>query len=32
VRRGEDQSLVLSVELLHRSVAIRVLGYEVELV
>jgi transcriptional antiterminator NusG len=32
VRRGEDQSLVLSVELLHRSVAIRVLGYGVELV
>lgn len=32
VRQGADQSLVLSVELLHRSVAIRVEGYDVELV
>jgi transcription antitermination factor NusG len=32
VRHGVDQSLILSVELLHRSVAIRVLGYDVELV
>jgi transcription termination/antitermination protein NusG len=32
VRRGGDESLVLSVELLHRSVAIRVEGYDVELV
>jgi len=32
VRRGADQSLVLSVELLQRSVAIRVEGYDIELV
>jgi len=32
VRRGGDESLVLSVELLHRSVAIRVEGYDVEVV
>ena len=32
VRRGREQSLVLSVELLHRSVAIRVEGYDIELV
>jgi transcriptional antiterminator NusG len=32
VRHGVDQSLVLSVELLHRSVAIRVHGYNIELV
>jgi transcription antitermination factor NusG len=32
VRQGADQSLILSVELLHRSMAIRVEGYEVELV
>jgi transcription antitermination factor NusG len=32
VRKGGDQSLVLSVELLHRSVAIRVKGYDIELV
>jgi len=32
VSHGGDQSLVLSVELLHRSVAIRVEGYDVELV
>jgi transcription antitermination factor NusG len=32
VRQGGDQSLVLSVELLHRSVAIRVEGYDIELV
>lgn len=32
VRQGGDQSLVLSVELLQRSVAIRVEGYDVELV
>lgn len=31
VRQGGDQSLVLSVELLQRSVAIRVEGYDVEL-
>jgi transcription antitermination factor NusG len=31
VRHGGDQSLVLSVELLQRSVAIRVEGYDVEL-
>lgn len=31
VRQGVDQSLVLSVELLHRSVSIRVEGYDVEL-
>lgn len=32
VRKGSDQSLVLSVDLLHRSVAIRVEGYDIELV
>jgi transcription antitermination factor NusG len=32
VRQGADQSLVISVELLHRSVAIRVEGYDIELV
>jgi transcription antitermination factor NusG len=32
VRQGGDQSLVLSVELLQRSVAIRVEGYDIELV
>jgi transcription antitermination factor NusG len=32
VRQGSDQSLVLSVELLQRSVAIRVEGYDIELV
>jgi transcription antitermination factor NusG len=32
VRQGGDESLVLSVELLHRSVAIRVEGYDIELV
>jgi transcription antitermination factor NusG len=31
VRQGGDQSLVVSVELLQRSVAIRVEGYDVEL-
>jgi len=31
VRQGGDKSLVLSVELLHRSVAIRVEGYDIEL-
>src|SRR6202521_2140196 len=31
VRQGVDQSLVVSVELLRRSVAIRVEGYEIEL-
>jgi transcriptional antiterminator NusG len=30
--QGKDQSLIISVELLQRSVAIRVEGYEVELV
>jgi transcription antitermination factor NusG len=30
VRQGDDQSLVVSVELLHRSVAIRVEGYDIE--
>jgi len=29
-RRGEDQSLVVSLELLRRSVSIRITGYEVE--
>lgn len=29
-RRGEDQSLILSVELLRRSVSIRVEGYEIQ--
>jgi transcription antitermination factor NusG len=32
VRQGRDQSLVVSVELLQRSIAIRVEGYGVELV
>ena len=32
VRQGGDQSLVLSVELLHRSVAIHVDGYDIQLV
>jgi transcription antitermination factor NusG len=32
VRQAGDQSLVVSVELLHRSVAIRVEGYDIELV
>jgi transcription antitermination factor NusG len=32
VGQGRDQSLVVSVELLHRSVAIRVEGYDIELV
>jgi transcription antitermination factor NusG len=32
VRQGGDQTLVLSVELLHRSVAIRVEGYDIELI
>jgi transcription antitermination factor NusG len=32
VRHGGDQSLILSVELLRRSVAIRVEGYDIELV
>jgi transcription antitermination factor NusG len=32
VRQGVDQSLVVSVELLRRSVAIRVEGYEIDLV
>src|ERR1700680_1798274 len=32
VHQGTDQSLVVSVELLHRSVAIRVKGYDIELV
>jgi transcription antitermination factor NusG len=31
VRQGEDQSLVVSVELLSRSVSIRVEGYDIEL-
>jgi transcription antitermination factor NusG len=31
-RKGADQSLVVSVELLHRSVSIRVEGYDIELV
>ncbi len=31
-RQGVDQSLVVSVELLQRSVAIRVEGYDIELV
>jgi transcription antitermination factor NusG len=30
LRQGKDQSLIVSVELLQRSVAIRVEGYEVE--
>jgi transcription antitermination factor NusG len=32
VRQGEDQSLVVSVELLRRSISIRVEGYDIELV
>ena len=32
MRHGTDQSLVLSVELLQRSIAIRVEGYDIELV
>jgi transcription antitermination factor NusG len=32
LRQGGDQSLVVSVELLHRSVSIRVQGYDIELV
>jgi transcription antitermination factor NusG len=32
VRKGGDQSLVVSVELLHRSISIRVEGYDIELV
>jgi transcription antitermination factor NusG len=32
VRQGADQSVVVSVELLHRSVAIRVEGYDIELI
>jgi transcription antitermination factor NusG len=32
VRQGADQSLIVTVELLHRSVAIRVDGYDIELV
>jgi transcription antitermination factor NusG len=31
-RQGGDQSLVVSVELLHRSISIRVEGYDIELV
>jgi transcription antitermination factor NusG len=31
-RQGADQSLVVSVELLRRSVSIRVGGYEIELI
>jgi transcription antitermination factor NusG len=31
-RKGADQSLVVSVELLHRSVSIRVEGYDIEVV
>jgi transcription antitermination factor NusG len=31
VRQGADQSVVVSVELLQRSVAIRVEGYDIEL-
>jgi hypothetical protein len=30
--QGADQSLVVSVELLHRSISIRVEGYDIELV
>jgi transcription antitermination factor NusG len=30
-RQGSDQSLIVSVELLHRSVSIRVEGYDIEL-
>jgi len=32
VRQGGDQSLIVSVELLHRSISIRVEGYDIELV
>jgi transcription antitermination factor NusG len=32
VRQGEDQSLVVSIELLSRSVSVRVQGYRVELI
>jgi transcription antitermination factor NusG len=32
LRQGKDQSVIVSVELLQRSIAIRVEGYEVELV
>jgi transcription antitermination factor NusG len=32
VRQGDDQSLVVSVELLRRSISIRIQGYDVELV
>jgi transcription antitermination factor NusG len=32
MRQGGEQSLVVSVELLHRSIAIRVEGYDIELV
>jgi transcription antitermination factor NusG len=32
VRQGADQSLIVSVELLHRSISIRVEGYDIELV
>jgi len=32
LRQGKDESLIVSVELLQRSIAIRVNGYEVELV
>src|SRR6202140_306314 len=32
VRQGADQSLVVTVEVLHRSVAIRVKGYDIELI
>jgi hypothetical protein len=31
MRQGSDQSLVISVELLQRSVSIRVEGYDIEL-
>jgi hypothetical protein len=31
LRQGKDESLIVSVELLQRSVAIRVNGYDVEL-
>lgn len=30
--QGADQSVVISMELLHRSIAIRVAGYDIELV
>jgi transcription antitermination factor NusG len=32
VRQGDDQSLVVSVELLQRSISIRVEGYDTELI